>query len=91
MAYHGIGELASGLAILTALEKQKGVRGIPTSIRCEYYKKARGLIVVTGIFSFVKSTFSLIFKVVLMWWPFLSHCVFYIRSVFILPLLCNLH
>jgi acyl-coenzyme A thioesterase PaaI-like protein len=46
IALANLGELASGLAATAAMPP--GVRGIPTAIRIEYRKKARGLLTATG-------------------------------------------
>ena len=42
IALANVAEMASGLAVLTALPT--GVRGIPTVLRVEYLKKARGTV-----------------------------------------------
>lgn len=46
IALANLAELASGLAMLSALEP--GTRGIVTSLTMSYHKKARGLLTATG-------------------------------------------
>jgi hypothetical protein len=45
IALSNIGELASGLAMVTTLQYHPHLRGIPIQISTEYYHKARGIVI----------------------------------------------
>lgn len=48
LAQSNLGELASGLVMLSALQKRKHLRGIVTSINMQYHAKARGTLTAKG-------------------------------------------
>jgi len=48
IALANLGELASGLVMMTALQYHPRLRGIPVQISTEYYHKARGKIIAKG-------------------------------------------
>ena len=49
VALSNLGEFASGMVMVTALQYATSVRGIVTKIDTEYYKKARGTITARGV------------------------------------------
>ncbi len=48
VALANLGEFASGLCMISSLQYRKDLRGIPTKIEMEYFKKARGVITARG-------------------------------------------
>ena len=44
VALTNLGELASGVCMVTAIQHVKGVKGIPVRIDTEYFQKARGTV-----------------------------------------------
>lgn len=48
IALSNLGEFATGLSMLSALQTRRDLKGIPRVITCEYFKKARGQITARG-------------------------------------------
>eukprot|EP00602_Paraphysomonas_sp_CaronLab_P007729 CAMPEP_0185027894 /NCGR_PEP_ID=MMETSP1103-20130426/13178_1 /TAXON_ID=36769 /ORGANISM="Paraphysomonas bandaiensis, Strain Caron Lab Isolate" /LENGTH=112 /DNA_ID=CAMNT_0027562065 /DNA_START=280 /DNA_END=618 /DNA_ORIENTATION=+ len=51
VALTNLGELTSGLCLVSAMQHIKGLRGIPVRIDTEYFKKARGRLTATTVLS----------------------------------------
>ena len=49
VAIISLGELASGVAIVAALQRTKRIRGIPVKIEAKYYQKVRGTAYATAM------------------------------------------